>query len=204
MSFGHLAFSEFLAAVAARTPAPGGGAVASAAGALAGALSEMALRYSITKKTDENERKTLENAIAGLETARAALLALADADAAAYAELNRLQKLPEGDPGRSEIPAAALKAAAIPMETAEKCLDILQIAAGLTQKCNAWLISDLAIGVILAHAGLRAGIWNVVMNLGSLSPKDRSDMELRIAEVSTAGDRTALQAEGACRCRRPA
>ena len=50
MSFTPLTLDQFLDSVAAKTPAPGGGAVASAVGALSAALAGMVVSYSTGKK----------------------------------------------------------------------------------------------------------------------------------------------------------
>src|SRR5262245_33046677 len=85
-----LTLHDFLAQVGAKTPAPGGGAVASAAGAIAAALAKMVVSYSIGKKSLAEHQPMLQQAAGSLERASALLLALADEDAAAYGLVNEL------------------------------------------------------------------------------------------------------------------
>src|SRR5262245_5876212 len=80
--------ADFLEALAARTPTPGGGAVASAVGATAAALARMVVAYSLGKKSLAAHQPALEIAARELDVARALLLRLADEDAAAYALLS--------------------------------------------------------------------------------------------------------------------
>ncbi len=157
--------SEFFADVAARQPSPGGGAVAGAAGALAGALGRMVAAYSVGAKGLEDERGTIQ-AIAGkLAEAQSRLLELADADAAAYARLSALMKLDDTDPAKSEIGAASVEAASVPLEIVRASCGVLQLADELAPRSNTWLRSDLAITAILASAAARAASWMVETNL---------------------------------------
>ncbi|MCA9296177.1 MAG: cyclodeaminase/cyclohydrolase family protein, partial [Phycisphaerales bacterium] len=91
---------DFLAALAAKAPTPGGGAVAGITAATACALAEMVLAYSVDRKSLAEMR---DRNLASRETCAAArkdALQLADADAVAYAALNALWKLDENDPVR--------------------------------------------------------------------------------------------------------
>jgi len=77
---------ELLEAIAARTPAPGGGAVASCIGALGAALASMVVAYSIRHRKLADHQEELQVAARRLMSARTLLLSLADEDAAAYGQ----------------------------------------------------------------------------------------------------------------------
>src|SRR5688500_14690327 len=77
-SFLDLRLKEFLDAVPARTPAPGGGSVAAVIAALAAGLTAMAARFA----ADDWERRA--EVVGRAEELRVRLEPLADADAAAY------------------------------------------------------------------------------------------------------------------------
>jgi len=160
--------SVFADGVAAKQPAPGGGAVAGAVGALAAALGRMVAAYSIGKKGLEAEKGALEALEGRLAGAQARLLELADADARAYGVLNGLMKLDAGDPARATIGEAAAAAAGVPMEVVRLCARTLEIAEEMAPRSNQWLRSDLAITAILADAAARSASWMVEANLGSL------------------------------------
>ena len=66
----------FLTALAAKQPAPGGGSVAALAGALAAAMGEMVLNYSVGKKDLAAHEPALREALTELTRARAMLLEL--------------------------------------------------------------------------------------------------------------------------------
>ncbi len=175
-SFAGRPLSGFLDDLAAKTPTPGGGAVASVVGALAGALAGMVVAYSVGKKSLAEHEPSLRDAAQRLGNARALLLALADEDAAAYAALNELMRLPETDPRRiAGEPDAVRAGVEAPMNTLAACVDLLRLFDRLPGITNRHLRSDLAIAAILADAGARAARWNVHINLASV--KDEAQRE---------------------------
>src|SRR6476659_504226 len=91
---------QFLDATAARQPAPGGGAVTALAGALAAAIGEMTLSYSVGKKGFEAFESELRPAQADLRQIRDALLKGMHDDQAAFNELTAARKLPDTSPDK--------------------------------------------------------------------------------------------------------
>lgn len=171
-------FADFLAAVAAKSPAPGGGAVASASGALASALAQMVVSYSIGKKDLLEQQEELRLAAGKLERARAMFLELADEDAAAYSQLNALQKLPPGDARRAaELPEAQRLAVQVPQSVAATAIDLLRMFEQLARISNRYLRSDLGIAADLAEATVRAAQWNVRINAEGLAPGAKAEVE---------------------------
>ena len=160
---------RLLDAVAAKTPTPGGGAVASMVGALGAALAQMVVNYSIGKKKLAEYESDLCEAIAQCQRARSAMLELAHEDAEAYAALNELSKLPVDDTRRkTEMPVAAALASQAPMTTAAGAMTLLRLFDSLTEKTNPYLKSDLAIAAILASATVRTSAQNVRVNLPTM------------------------------------
>jgi formiminotetrahydrofolate cyclodeaminase len=179
--FEHLTLQQFLAATAAKQPTPGGGAVAGACGALAAALGHMVVAYSIGKKQLVQHQTLLTNASSRLLNAQAMLMELANEDAQAYAMVNQLSKLPEGDARREQLAEATLAAAQIPLALAACCLDVLRLLSTLCGTTNAYLRSDLAIAAVLADATVKCSRWNVVVNLPSIADaKLRESMQTQI------------------------
>ena len=59
-----------------------------------------------------------------------------------------------------------LKAAAmVPLATADACLAAMQLARAVAPIGNPNSLSDAAVGIQVAFAGLRGGLWNVLINL---------------------------------------
>src|SRR5262249_30199649 len=84
--------NEFLAALAAKQPTPGGGSVAAIAGALAAAMGEMVINYSIGKKNLIAHEPKLREALAELTRARGMLLELMIEDQLAFEKLTAARK----------------------------------------------------------------------------------------------------------------
>ncbi|MBL9030801.1 MAG: cyclodeaminase/cyclohydrolase family protein [Phycisphaerae bacterium] len=198
MSLSALPFGELLSRIASKTPAPGGGAVASAAAALSASLARMVVAYSIGKKSLAEHQPELARADAALARAGELLLTLSDEDAAAYAVMNELWRLPEGDPRRADLPAAQLAATQPPLAVIAACADLLRLFESLAPKTNRHLHSDLAIAAILAESAARASRWNVAVNAASLAEDTRAGVESQ-AEASLSDARARLERiERAC------
>jgi formiminotetrahydrofolate cyclodeaminase len=164
-----LPFAELLSRTAAKTPTPGGGAVACATGALAAALAGMVVSYSLGKKNLAAHQPELERAAHVLENARGLFLSLAQEDEEAYGLVNELMKLPEADPRRAELPAALQASIQVPMAAIAAAADLLRLCESLAPITNRHLHSDLGIAACLAEATGRASLWNVRINAGMLT-----------------------------------
>src|SRR6185369_11167250 len=122
------------------------------------------------------------------------LIELAAEDAAGYAALNELQKLPATDPRRiQEEPSAAAASINAPRATAAACADLLRLLETLVAVTNPNLRSDLAIASVIALAAARSAWWNVAANLGLASTSDRTAIE---------EEGRSLLSEAAARCER--
>lgn len=167
-----------LDAIAARTPTPGGGAAAGLATSLAASIGHMSLTYSLRKGTAENDRADLERALGELSKILADMLDRCDADAAAYAEVNRLQRLSDDDPERTANWESAVKAAIdAPMAMMEGGCRVLAVLADCADRCSPWLVSDLGVSAVLAEASVRAAALNVNVNLPMLSDERHRDQQ---------------------------
>ncbi len=191
---------DLLNQLAAKTPTPGGGAVASIVGALGTALGDMVLAYSINKKNLAEHKPTLTDAAARLSRARAVLLELAAEDESAYSLVNQLTKLPATDPRRADLPAATLTAAQVPLSCMAACNSVLDLLERLPAITNPYLSSDLAIAAILAEASARAAAWNVRVNLpGIKDAQVRESLTRECEKLLTGAIAAAGRIEQACR-----
>lgn len=180
----ELSLDAFLNGVAAKSPTPGGGAVASTTGATAAALAGMVVAYSLGKKSLAEHQPALEQAAVALVRARAIFLELAEEDAAGYALLNELLKLPENDPRRQNEMAGAVEASlAPPRAAAAAATDLLRLMESLAPITNRLLRSDLAIAGALAEAAARSAWWNIAANITLIT--DAGEREKVVAEANT-------------------
>ena len=177
--------STFLDAAAAKQPSPGGGSVAALVGALAAAMGEMVVNYSIGKKGLEAHQGDLREALDEFTRARGLLLALMVEDQNAYESLTAARKLPEGSPERqSKFPVALLASIRTPQAISATAAAVLGLCDGLVSIVNYYLLSDLAVAADLAMATVRCGVYNVRVNLADVTdPAERHDIEAELGQV---------------------
>lgn len=131
----------------ARTPAPGGGAVAAVVAALAAGLTAMAARFA----PDEWERRA--EVVGRAEELRTRLEPLADADAEAYGAF------------MAERSAEAVdRIVAIPFELAEIAAELAGLAALVAAEGNPNVTGDAAAGADLAAAATSVAARLVAIN----------------------------------------
>jgi methenyltetrahydrofolate cyclohydrolase len=169
MTLAEMRIGELLEQVGAKQPTPGGGGVAALTGAMAAALAQMVVAYSLGKKSLAAHQGELEAALGYLSRAQSLLLGLAEEDAEAYGLVNELQKLPEDDARRQRELAGAVEAAIqVPLSAIATCDDLLRRCESLRPKTNPYLHSDLAIAAGLAEASARGLVWMVRVNAAML------------------------------------
>jgi len=150
--FESVSLGGFLDALAARSPAPGGGAAAAVTVALAAGLVSMAAGYS-------DELPDHLAARARRQQARAT--ALADEDASAYAGV--LAARSSGDAGA--LRDAWRRAVEVPLEIS-KCGVLTAQDAVLVAECGpASEHGDAVVGAVLAEAAVRAAVRLVRINV---------------------------------------
>ena len=170
--FADMPMGEFAARLADKVPSPGGGAVAAVTLAHAAALGAMVLRYTVGRPAFATHEVANSDALARLDATRTAALALADRDAAAYARLADLWKLPAGDARRDrEFGAALQEAIDAPLAIVREAAQVAETLHALPTRTNARLGSDLAIAASLAATSADAAAWNVHVNLPSLADR---------------------------------
>lgn len=176
---------DFLNAAAAKQPAPGGGSAAALAGALAAAMGEMVLNYSVGKKNLVQYESELKSALAELTRARGLLLQLMAEDQHAYEALTAAKKLPESSPTRQrDFDVSLLACIRVPQAMGATALAILVLADSLVDKVNHYLLSDLAVCCELAMATVRCAVYNVRANLPDVAdPGDRAKIEHTAAQL---------------------
>jgi formiminotetrahydrofolate cyclodeaminase len=156
---------SFLTATAAKQPAPGGGSVAALAGALASAIGEMVVNYSVGKKDLAPYQDELRHALGELQRARQVMLELMVEDQAAFETLSSVKKLGQSD----KFDAALLACIRIPQAIGATAAAVLHLCDRLTDKVNKFLLSDLAVSAEIAMATVRCAAYNVRVNLSDVA-----------------------------------
>lgn len=192
-------FDALLDAIAAKTPTPGGGAVAAMTAQLGAALAQMVVHYSIGRKDLTPHEAALRAAAAKLEQERAAFGTLAEDDARAYAALNEAFRLPKDDPSRAARLAGASRAACEPpMHILRRAVALLEDLERLAPITNRNLRSDWAIAAVLLDAAARSAAWNVRVNLPFVEPGAAGELRHEMARLGDAARARCEAIERAC------
>lgn len=184
-----LSVGDLLQRLGSSDPAPGGGAAAAISGALGAALVQMTANLTIGRPKLVDVEPQARQIEARSGELRQRLAQLGDADAAAFDQVSAAYKLPREDDAqkaaRSEAIQTALHgAAAVPLETAQLCAQVLAVAEEAAPLLNAAVISDVLVGAVLAQAALESAALNVEVNLAAMtdaSTADRFAAELHAA-----------------------
>ena len=165
--------ASFAEALAARESVPGGGGAAAYAGALAAALTSMVGRFTVGKRRYAEVEDDVRRMVADADALRGRLVALIDADAAAFLPLSRAYAIPREDPARAEVlEEATRRAAEPPLEMVRACAEVVAVLEEMGEKGSRMLASDVACGAHLARAAMGSAAVNVYVNTGSLADRD--------------------------------
>lgn len=152
-----VSIEKFLEALGSTEPVPGGGTAAALSGAMAAALVRKVAALAQRRGREVGE------SVSRAEGFLQKFLELAEADAEAYAQVVAAQKK-----GGEELEKALVRAAGVPLETAQKALALMDLAERLLTICPKSTRSDLACAARLAWAACTSALYTVDANAHSL------------------------------------
>jgi formiminotetrahydrofolate cyclodeaminase len=168
--FADLSFEELLDTIAAETPAPGGGSVASFATEMAASLTAMAARFA------SGHWEGAAGAVAQAETLRHRAAPLAGDDAEAYENVLTAMRMPadlETEVRDTLIGETLSRAADVPLAIARCAADVAELAAEVAVSGNPNLRGDAAAAAILAASAVRVAGNLVEINLATTADDER-------------------------------
>ncbi len=172
--------TTFIDELASGAPTPGGGGAAAYTGALAAALGSMVCNLTVGKKKYAEVEDGMRAALERLEALRARLVALVDADAAAFAPLAAAYRLPKETPEEQEAKDAALQAALV--GACEVPLDIMRALAEAAEEVDyvarngsRLAVSDAGVAAVFAKAAVQGAAFNVYINVASMADAARAE-----------------------------
>ncbi len=159
---------HFLSNLASSTPTPGGGSASALAGALSASLVAMVAGLSKGKEMAGIRRQAL--------TIQKRLYLAIEEDARSFDAVMEAFRLPKNSEKeklrrKKAIQRAYLKATIIPQLVCRKAMELLQCSQTLIQKGNSNAISDAWVGAFLADSALAGGLFNISINLSSVTEK---------------------------------
>jgi len=157
----------FLGQLAARVPAPGGGATAALHAAQSAALIAMVARYSNGARYDAGLMGRIVTEADGL---RAEALRLAEADAEAFGAVSAAYQRPKETDELLQVRSAAIAEALIgaagpPADVIRTALRLIELAAELRPAGNRNVITDVAAAAEAARAAAVTARVNIEVNL---------------------------------------
>ena len=176
--------AAFLERLAARVPAPGGGATAALHAAQAAALLAMVARYSDGARYDA---ELMGRIVAEADSLREDALELAEEDVAAFSDVAVAYQLPREAEGRSAAISAALAGATRPpADVVRTALLLIRLAEELLPAGNRAVIADVAAAAEAARAAAVTARLNIEVNLRGIAEAAlRAELEQTAAAVGT-------------------
>jgi formiminotetrahydrofolate cyclodeaminase len=174
---------HFVAALAAKNPTPGGGAAAAVGASIGAAAATMAAVYTQRKKDKESgAAEKAEKLIASMDLEK--LLAAADDDAAAYADLQRSWKDDSISPEKKA--AIEARALAVPVSLVETCHEYVVGIKAFLPDCNPNITSDAKVGIHQLAGAARAAYQTALVN--SPPPEEKERLRALLNEIRAIED----------------
>ena len=193
-----MSIREFNQVLASKAPAPGGGSAAALAGMLGAALTMMVVNLTIGKKSwealEDNIKQQINSDFAAITSLNEELALLVDEDTKAFTKFMAAMQMPkETETEKScraeQMQKASLFALDVPLQTAEKCLQILRHQKEIALYGNKNAISDIGVGAELAAAGIKSAALNVQINLPSIEDQTvKADAIHKIDRITREGE----------------
>ena len=192
---------EFADELSSDSPAPGGGSVASLAGALAAGLAAMVSNLTAGKKGYEAHRELMLRVGVDGQRLKDEFLYDIDRDTDAFNEVMAAMKLPKKTDEEKAARAAAMEAAnkgatLVPLGVLQRCVPALELAREMARHGNRNSISDAGVGGLMGRAAAEGAYYNVLINLKSLEDKafvkqTRTAADAAVAHANTLADEIA-------------
>jgi glutamate formiminotransferase/formiminotetrahydrofolate cyclodeaminase len=184
----RMPLGRFVDETASESPAPGGGSVAAAAGALGAALGTMVANLSAHKKGWEDRWEEFSQWAERGQRYKDELLRLVDEDTRAFNQVMQAIGMPketaEEQSARQEaMNRATRRAVEVPFRVMQVTAESFDLLEAMAREGNRQSISDVGVGAICARGAVRGAWLNVRINLPGLH--DKAEEQSLLAE----GDR---------------
>ena len=156
------------------TAAPGGGSIAALAGSLGAALASMVANLTQGKAGSETAEQQLLAVAERAQRVKDALMLAVDEDTFAFSAYMDARRLAAGTAEEKAHRDAKMQqglklAVEVPLRTARLSYEAMEAAEIAMRHGNPNCITDALMGFTIAFAGVRGGIWNVLINLKDIT-----------------------------------
>ena len=192
----------YLDDAASKKPAPGGGSVSAAAGALGAALVSMVCNLTTGREKFAAVDAELTALVEKSDAARIKLEKLLQDDTTAYNGVIDAYRMPkdtdeEKAARKAAVQAGLVIAADVPLEICRVAVEVCRLSKTAAELGNPQAITDAGIGAILGEAAVVGAALNVRINLGSIEDCDytaRAAAEIDAIQAEAAGLRAEVLA----------
>lgn len=172
----HYTLEDFVEETASESPAPGGGSVSAAVGALGAALATMVANLSAHKRCWDDRWEEFSNWAEKGKHHHAELLRLIDEDTAAFNALMAAFGLPQNSETektarKQAIQTATKYAIEIPLKVMETALASMEVIHAMAETGNPNSVSDAGVAALCARTAVLGAFLNVKINAGSVDDK---------------------------------
>ena len=167
----------FAEETASESPAPGGGSISAYAGSLGAALSTMVANLSANKRGWDDRWEEFSNWADKGQNFQEKLLALVDADTAAFNGIMDAYGMPKSSDSQKASRSAAIQAATkhaieIPMQVAEIAYEAMDVAEAMAQIGNPNSITDSGVGAMCLRSAVMGAVLNARVNTADLEDSE--------------------------------
>ncbi len=164
-----LSLERFVEETASESPAPGGGSIAAAMGAMGASLATMVANLSSHKRGWDARWEEFSSWAERGKAHQERLLALVDEDTAAFNAILAARGLPRSTEAEKAIRKEASRAATryaieIPLRVMEESLAAMDVVRAMAEQGNPNSVSDAGVGALATRAGVAGAYLNVRIN----------------------------------------
>ena len=173
MDIAKTEIAAYLSALASSSPAPGGGSCAGLSGAMGAALVSMVANLSTGRAKYADYQELITETLNRTGSLIPELTECIHKDMTAFDGVMSALRMPKDSDEQKAERSKALQdayktATGAPVETAEKCLEVMRLAEGLLHRSNATAACDLSVAGLEARAGILIALENVNVNLSAI------------------------------------
>ncbi len=182
-----LSVKGFVEETASESPAPGGGSVSAAMGAMGVALGTMVANLSSHKPGWVDRWEMFADWAEKGKAYQDQLTHMIDEDTNAFNAIMDALGLPKKTDEEKAARKAALDAATrnaieVPLRVMQLCYDSMEVMEAMAKDGNPNSVSDAGVGALAALAGVRGAFLNVKINAAGLESKDESASYIKRGE----------------------
>lgn len=172
-----LTVTEFIEETASESPAPGGGSISAAMGAMGAALATMVANLSSHKRGWDDRWEEFSDWAERGKVCHARLTWLIDEDTRAFDAIMAAFGLPKESAEEKAARSAAIQAATkyaieIPLQVMEVSLQAMEVVAAMAEFGNPNSVTDAAVGALACRSAVLGAGLNVRINASGLKDKD--------------------------------